>query len=287
MTRGKNINLFLIDGNPDGRIKCSIANWTGVIYKIPRIKIKESKDRKDLSQSGVYFLFSSSEENEEDIVYIGQAGSRKNGEGLLNRILEHIRNPEKDFWTDAVIVTTSNNSFGPTEISYLENRFYKLALEANRYKIKNNVDPTSGNITEEKESELEEFIDYAKIIIGVLGYKIFIPIINESDSNNEENIFFLNRKTRSGEYLEAKCLRTNEGFVVLKGSKIRMKYTKYFPPKLIEKRKSTNIDENGILKEDVLFKSPSYAAAFITGNRENGLIVWKNKDGIPLKNLDL
>lgn len=30
MSRGKNINLFLMDGDASGRIKCTLANWTGV-----------------------------------------------------------------------------------------------------------------------------------------------------------------------------------------------------------------------------------------------------------------
>ena len=72
--------------------------------------------------------------------------------------------------------TTSNNSFGPTEISYLENRFTNIAKETERYVVKNGNDPTPGNITEEKESELEEFIDYAKIIMGTLGHKVFEPL---------------------------------------------------------------------------------------------------------------
>ena len=36
MPRGKNINLFLMDGDASGRIKCTLANWTGVAYRIPR-----------------------------------------------------------------------------------------------------------------------------------------------------------------------------------------------------------------------------------------------------------
>ena len=36
MSRGKTLKLFLIDGEPSGRIKCSLANWTGIAYKIPR-----------------------------------------------------------------------------------------------------------------------------------------------------------------------------------------------------------------------------------------------------------
>lgn len=123
MPRGKNINLFLMDGDASGRIKCTLANWTGVAYKIPRTGIEKCKNREDLKWSGVYFLFGVSDDTGENIAYIGQAGIRKNGEGILYRLMEHKRNPDKDYWTEAVVFTTSNNSFGPTEISYLENKF--------------------------------------------------------------------------------------------------------------------------------------------------------------------
>ncbi|GEN82868.1 hypothetical protein SLU01_11800 [Sporosarcina luteola] len=76
--RGKSINLFLIDGTPSGRIKCTLANWTGVAYQIPRTELDKCKGRRDLSQSGVYFLFGTSEETGGNAVYIGQAGVRKN-----------------------------------------------------------------------------------------------------------------------------------------------------------------------------------------------------------------
>lgn len=39
MSRGKSINLFLMDGDANGRIKCTLANWTGVAYKIPRTEL--------------------------------------------------------------------------------------------------------------------------------------------------------------------------------------------------------------------------------------------------------
>lgn len=159
--RGKNIQLFLMDGDASGRIKCTLANWTGVAFRIPRTELDRCKDRDDLKQSGVYFLFGMSDETGKGVVYIGQAGARKNGEGILNRLQEHKRNPEKDYWTDAIVFTTSNNSLGATEISYLENRFCNMAISAKRYDVKNGNDPTPGNITEEKESEMEEFIDYA------------------------------------------------------------------------------------------------------------------------------
>ena len=115
--RGRTVSLYLLNGSVTGTIKYTLPNWTGVIYKIPRTELDHCKQREDLQQSGVYFLFGKSDETGEGIVYVGQAGLRKNGNGLLGRILEHARNPEKDYWTEAIAITTTNNTFGPTEIS--------------------------------------------------------------------------------------------------------------------------------------------------------------------------
>ncbi|NMA85518.1 MAG: GIY-YIG nuclease family protein [Epulopiscium sp.] len=291
--RGKSINLFLMDGTPNGRIKCTLANWTGIAYKIPRTELDKCKGRDDLSQSGVYFLFGTSDQTDENMVYIGQAGVRKNGEGILCRLTEHKRNPDKDYWTEAVVFTTSNNSFGPTEISYLENRFCGLAIEANRYMVKNGNDPTSGNITEEKESELEEFIDYAKIIMGTLGHKLFEPLTDKPklativESSEEDLLLFMKRNSRkSGHLIEASCKQTNEGFVVLKGSRIETIDSDSIPPRIKERRQKAKIDTNGILQEDILFRSPSYAAAFVIGGHVNGLLEWKTQEGISLKEIE-
>lgn len=292
--RGKSINLFLMDGTAVGRIKCTLANWTGVAYKIPRTELDKCKEREDLKQSGVYFLFGTSDETGENVVYIGQAGIRKNGEGILYRLIEHKRNPDKDYWTEAIVFTTSNNSFGPTEISYLENRFVGMATEAGRYLVKNSNDPTMGNITEEKESELEEFIDYAKIVMGTLGHKLFEALAEKSSTpkvreiiDDDELILFMKRNSRkSGKLIEASCKQTREGFVILKGSLIETIDSESIPPGIKERRLKAKIDEHGILQENVLVNSPSYAAAFVIGGHANGLVEWKTEDGTTLKEIE-
>lgn len=292
-SRGKSINLFLMDGEASGRIKCTLANWTGIAYKIPRTELEKCKERDDLKQSGVYFLFGTSDQTGKNVVYIGQAGARKNGEGILNRLQEHKRIPEKDYWTEAIVFTTTNNSFGPTEISYLENRFCNLAMECKRYEVKNGNDPTPGNVTEEKESELEEFIDYARIIMGTLGHKVFVPFTESKTIDTQDVtdgstvLFYLKRKSRkSGQIIEAMCKQTKEGFVVLQGSHIETIDSQSIPSGIKDARKNANIDENEILQEDVLFNSPSYAAAFVIGGHVNGLTVWKTEDGKTLKEIE-
>lgn len=288
--RGKSINLYLMDGTAIGRIKCTLANWTGVAYKLPRTELDKCTERDDLRQSGVYFLFGSSDQTGENSVYIGQAGSRKNGEGILYRLQEHKRKPDKEYWTEAVVFTTSNNSFGPTEISYLENRFCNMASTAKRYVVKNGNDPTSGHITEEKESELEEFIDNARIVMGTLGHKVFEPLIGVSTTAtsvecalNHDNLYFI---SRSG--ANAKCKLTSEGIVVLAGSRIRATVVPSCPEyaKAAREENKQDIDQSNVLLKDLLFKTPSGASAFVLGAPTNGNIEWKTIDGKTLKDIE-
>ena len=282
MKRGRTITLFLLDGTVTGAIKYTLTNWTGVIYKIPRTALGSCKSREHLQQSGVYFLFGKNDETNENVVYVGQAGLRKNGNGLLGRISEHARNPEKDYWTEAVLVTTTNNSFGPTEISYLESQFTKLAMDAKRYIVKNGNDPNLGNITEEKESELEEFIEYAKIIMGILGHKVFIPLdeITEDTPANESDKLFL--KTRGA---DATGFLTSEGIIVSKGSKIAATPNPSCPGwvKSLRDKYSAYIGSDFVLSKDISFNSPSAAAAFCVFGSANGKVAWKDESGKSLK----
>lgn len=291
MNKSKNFNLFLMDGDVTGRIKCTLANWTGLAYKIPRAYLDKCNDRDDLKQSGVYFLFGKND-NGEDEVYIGQGGIRKNGEGVLFRVGEHLN--DKTYFSDTVILTTQNNSFGPTEISYLENRFTNMAISTDRFNVRNGNDPNPGNVTEEKESELEEFIEYSKMVLGVLGYKVFVPLVKSTLADvieeKEELLLFLSRKSKkSNKIIEAKCRRTSEGFVVLKDSMIEEIDSERIPKTIKdirEKCRSANEIIGGRLTKNYLFNSPSYAAAFILGMHTNGRTDWKTEKGLTLKELE-
>ena len=291
--RSKNINMFLMDGEVTGKIKCTLSNWTGVIYKIPRIQLGDLKSRDEMKQSGIYFLFGRDEDKQKNVTYIGQATTRKNGEGVLLRIQEHTRDTHADYFNDVIILTTQNNSFGPTEISYLENKFTQLAKEAGRYIVKNGNDPNPGNVTEEKESELDEIVENTLMIIGTLGYRVFVPMtkkVSQDLTDNHSTYLYLKRKTKkSNKVIEATCERTTEGFVVLDGSQVEIKDSPYLPASLKEMRQNliaSRVIQDGVLKEKQLFSSPSYAAAFLLGMQTNGRTDWKDQDGRTLKELE-
>jgi hypothetical protein len=280
MVRCKCLTFFLLDCDVNGRIKCTDGNWKGLAFKIPRTTLKISKDIKELNYSGVYFLFGKDDQTDQNVVYIGQAGARENGRAVLNRLEEH--NVGKDFWNEAIVITTVDHSLGATELSYLESRFYEIAKEANRYDVKNEQKPTKGNTTDAIQSVLEDFIDYSKIVVGTLGHKVFEPLDDGIGISNERIELLCTRNGAS-----ARAVRTSDGFVVKKGSLISQNLTPSCPQysiELREKYRSIIIDNK--ITEDILFNTPSGAACFVSGSSANGYKEWKTEDGRTLKQID-
>jgi len=100
-------------------------------------------------------------------------------------------------------------------------------------------------------------------------------------------LLFLKRKSsKSGRTIEATCRQTSEGFVVLKGSQIETIDSDSIPASIKESRQKADIDDNGVLQSDMLFRSPSYAAAFVVGGHANGLRSWKTAEGRTLKDIE-
>ena len=66
---------------------------------------------------------------------------------------------------------------------------------------------------------------------------------------------------------------------VKKGARVDEKFR---ISKEAKKRDDTKIIKNNILVTDVIFKSPSVAAQFVSGSSLNGLKVWKTLDKNPL-----
>ncbi|MDD2650748.1 MAG: GIY-YIG nuclease family protein [Candidatus Cloacimonetes bacterium] len=281
------ITQFLMDGMATGRVKCTLANWTGVAYKIPRTKLDDFKERDDLKQCGVYFLFGISEKKEgKDTAYIGQAKARNNGEGVLYRIQEH---KNDDDWKEAVALIATDNSLTATEISYLENRFFNLAKEVDRYDVKNKVEPCSGNVTEEDKTVLEKFIENAKIVMSSLGYRIFDSLDEKSTDKEKEDknsiaepLLYL----KTGK-VDAKGRSKNEGFVVYEGATVSDQPTPScldYIRKLRDKH-AGRIKEGKII-EDILFNSPSAAAGFLIYSNANGMEMWKDENGRTLNQIE-
>lgn len=76
-------------------------------------------------------------------------------------------------------------------------------------------------------------------------------------------------------------------FTVLKGSVVSntIAHTEKFRgAKAIEKSRTETVSNGKVIK-DVVFKSSSTAANYVTGSSTNGLTAWKDANGVTLKSL--
>lgn len=130
-----------------------------------------------------------------------------------------------------------------------------------------------------------------KLVTGTLGHEVFEPLItsnlsSSSHANNEVELFFTRKSKKSNQTIQASAKQTTDGIVVLKGSQIETIDSKSIPESIKIRRATPKLIQDGILQQDTLFSSPSYAASFVVGGHINGKEAWKDINGLTLNELE-
>lgn len=278
MTFSKTIQMYIFDGNPNGRIMCELSNWNGRVYKISRGELHEFSKRNDSENTGVYFLLGKDDCNLET-VYIEEA------EKILTRLKQHLKDTE--YWSDCIAVVCKDNLLNKAHVKYLENKFYLLAKEAERSIVVNSNIPTCSSVSEYDEAMLQEFISNTKLLVNTLGYKIFDTLEDSSMKKHNNQVDFYIKAARGA---DAKGIVVADGFAVLKGSSIATTTVPSMSANLSQLR--TKLIEKGIIDpeyhfvKDHIFTSPSLAAAVVMGRNANGRTEWKTLDNKSLKTIE-
>lgn len=283
MTYGKTIRIYLADGSPTGIRHAEVMNWTGQAMVCPRGRIGELADWEEAKRPGVYFLFGDGESGKQAL-YIGEA------ENVLKRLQSHVS--QKDFWTRVVFFTSKDDNLTKSHVKYLESRLYAMAKEANRVELQNGNAPPAPGLPRSERDAMEEFLETLSVVLGALSFNALQPMIraeqSESANSPEELRFTIPRRG-----VDARGSSTDEGFVVFAGSVADAEVKASIPIGARALRESLAADgalvtEAGVtrLTEDVLFSSPSTAAAVVGGGSYNGREVWKNTSGASLKALE-
>lgn len=267
MNFDKTIQMYIFDGDPNGRIMCELSNWNGRVYKISRNELSNFSKREDSENTGVYFLFGKDDDGE--TVYIGEA------EKIVSRLKQHLK--DSAYWNDCVVIISKDNLLNKAHAKHLEHEFYAMAVEANRYKVINSTIPTRSSISEYDTAMLEEFISNAKLLVNTLGYKTFETLESVSESEKKEKYYYI----KASRGADATGVIVSDGFAVLKGSTIAGSTVRSFPAhwqklrtKLIEDK---TINSSNVFVKDYVFSSPSAAAAVVMGRSANGQKEWKNE----------
>ncbi len=275
MGKGRSLELYFIDGKPDGMLTAEVFNWTGHVLKFPRTRIAEALRRPEAEYTGVYILLGDAEGQPQ--AYIGEA------EELRARIRGHVA--KKDWWETAVLITSAANNLHKAHVKYLESRLVELALEARQMPLENGNVPTRSSLSEAAVANMEEFLDILLMVLPAIQVDMFVNLASiapEIKTTSSSPIFEL---TNLKYGIEATGTIINGEFVVLKGSKVGKEWTgttkglgRYIE-KHLELTSNGQIETQGVsatFAHDYSFSSPSFAAAVVSGRYANRK-VWKLK----------
>ena len=292
MTLGKSIRIYLKDGTPTGIKICELVNHTIQSISSPRLKVSELPEFKESSRPGVYFLFGTDEESNEEMVYIGEA------ENVFLRLQDHLVN--RDFWNEVVLFVSKDENLTKGHVKYLESRLIQLAFAAKRYKVENSNRPQLSSLPLADRDAMEEMLLYIKMMVGINGHKVLEEYLEKRPSVASATSPIQDIPAAlTGELflsmagLKAEAVQSNEGIVVLKGADAAPNEASGMAPGYRELRRKLVTSGNLVLvgerlrfEKDTLFTSPSAAATVVLGYHMNGRLAWKDKQGRTLKTIE-
>ena len=276
--KGRSLELFFIDGKPDGMLTAEVFNWTGHVLMTPRTQISEALKRKEARYTGVYLLFG--EREGEPFAYIGEA------EDVSERIRNH--DTRKDWWSTAILVTSAANNLNKAHVKYLEARLIEEARAVGKVALENGNMPSRSGLSEAAQANMEAFLDHILMVLPALRIDSFLkntrPALQTADQARVAAVAPLFELQTPKHGIRATARLENGEFVVQAGSIARRAWegrgteNSAYGQLYAELVRMDILAEQGanrVFRENYAFKSPSAAAAVVNGRPANGTIEWK------------
>ena len=281
---GRSLELYYIDGRPDGMLTAELFNWTGHVLMAPRTQIAAALRRPEAGYAGIYLLLG--EQDGGPRAYVGE------GEDIAARIRAH--DGAKDWWTSAVLVTTAGNKLNKAHVRYLEARLIEEARSIGRMLLDNGTNPARPTLSEADVAKMEAFLDNLLIVLPAVRVDMFIsrtrpatPVLpTPATSIRSQSVlptefaapvrFIMEIKKRN---IKATAVLQGGELVVEAGSLASEPYgaSSYAAvhAELVQVGTLVRNGEQYRFTRNYAFRSPSAAAAAVTGRSANGTIEWK------------
>ena len=281
-TIGKTIRIYLADGTPGGIRHAELMNWSGQAMVCPRSRFDELSSWSECQRPGVYVLVGEDEAG--GVIYIGEA------ENVLVRIQSHLKN--KEFWTRVVFFTSKDENLTKVHVKYLEARLIEMATEAGRSRVENGNSPQRPALPRADRDAMEEFLGPIATLLGALGFPFLQPIPTASNGTAASGGRMSFKPAKR--VIDAQGAWVNDEFVVYAGS-IGDLETRHHLGSGYRQLKEALMEDKSIVKvsdktfrftRDVLFSSPSAAAAVLAGGAYNGREAWKDTSGRSIKAIE-
>lgn len=287
MAHGKQIRLFLADGDASGIRYAELVNWTGQAFSVPWVSRPRLKDWAEVHRPGVYVLLGLDAENRKT-AYIGET------ENMFNRLSAHASSPPLEEITEVFFFTSKDQNLTKGHVTYLESLLVNRAKEAKRSSVTYGRMPSEKAISRPEAATMEEFLENIFLVSSALGYDIFeIPKSppqfqqGQPDVATEFRAEFLGGVVATG-------YRSEDGFVVRAGSTARATETDTLGGVYVTLRSELKTkgvfaeqDDKLVFTQDYAFNSSSAAASVVSGSQRSGPQTWKRStDGKLLKDVE-
>lgn len=276
MQFGRSLELYFVDGRPEGLLTARVFNWTGQVLKVPRTQLREALARPEAGYTGVYLLIG--ERDGMPLAYVGE------GEEVAARIRDH--DGRKDWWTTALMVTTAGDDLNKAHVKYLESRLVEQARLVGTMPLENGNIPPRSSLSEAGVANMEEFLDTLFIVFPALGIDMFIDKRRSNPNKPVEATGigprFIMQNRKYG--IQASATLIDGEFVVLKGSLARNDWSAQsahsagyadLHQMLVTSGVIQCGEQVGVFTDNYAFNSPSAAAAVVNGRISNGRLDWK------------
>ena len=279
-SRPKTIQIFLPSSNPQGIHVARITSRTVQAVEIPRKKLEDAGNREEARGVGVYVLFGPTEGDVgKPPAYVGEA------ENCFERLEVHQQ--RKDFWTTAVAITSRTRSFTKAHAKRLEYDCYRVARDAQRFRLQNNQEPSEPHVPEPMLAELQDNFEAVQTLFATLGYPILDPLTTDQQRQERQAL------QCQGRGADARGAYTEDGLGVFEGSEARLDTAESVPDTVLRRRENlreegTLVEENGALvfARDHPFDSPSGASGVVLGRSSNGWQEWEDQQGRTLDEIE-
>jgi hypothetical protein len=277
---GRTIQIFLVDGSTSGLTIATMHGWTGSVLVARNQTLPKLLARPEAKRTGVYVLYGPDPENNLiSRVYLGEADS------ILDRLPTSAG--QKGFWELAAIITTSDESLTKGHVRYLEAELIRIAVDAGRCTLENSQKPDSDRryLPESDRANMQAFLSNIATILPVVGFDFLKPA---PKAKIAQDVNLTPEKTKSVEFvidhksgIKARMFETEDAYIVQKGS-LAAKDADHasntygsLRQSLIETGKLIIDGDFYRFTNDVVFKSPSAAAAVVLDRNSNGRYEWK------------
>ena len=311
-----------LDGLQHGCLRVEVKPQI-IIYQIERNTINTVSQDPTLKNAGIYLLVN----DEKHTLYVGQAIARQNGDGLIDRILEHHASPEIDDWQYAYALTNDTSCFlGYGELCYLEQLFYDEALAFGRYKLLNSKRPTSRGTSSDIKMTLRQYVFYAFFLLeNPLMLRIFKPRFPEppksldssygvvtagssvgsttSDADKSKSkkaklsqevigrTFYLRNTNKNvyavGVMSDTKSITVRTGATVCQSSSLLNQKGQEHAAAKRQELIDKGVISDFTFVKDYQFSSTTIAASVLLGQSTNGITAWKDETGKEMKSYAL